>query len=285
MTCIRCSLDPATSKAVDDLAEILKTQTHLLPGLNMTEAECYDAGLFRGAIERIRGQFAASMSEKRAFASLVFNRMEDEGAIKSWTSAGGANRYDYSVTLNSGRTAVVELKGCLDGNNTNIFERPLQAQEFYIWSVCSNAAASPPKNAWSGIHTRLGAEIIDKRKQVDGLIIWDMVCGTIGRPCPKLAEDPDRGTDLGQYRVPPPCLYLFPSTIPAPRNNPAPQPHQYDDLEFIRAIAQTFQAAEEDLYQVFYEVRHQGPELQRLTRIERDGSVVKESRWQSIRRS
>lgn len=285
MTCIRCTLDPVASKAVDDLAEVLKTRTHLIPGLNMTEAECYEAGLFRGAIERIRGQFAASMAEKRSFASLVFNRMEDEGAIQNWTSAGGANRYDYSITLNSGRVAVVELKGCLDGNNTNIFERPAQAQEFYIWSVCSNAAASPPKNAWSGIHTRLGAEIIDKQKQVDGLVIWDMVCGTIGRPCPKLRDNPERGSDLGQYHVPPPCLYLFPATIPTPRNNPTPQPHRFEDLEFMVALSRTFQGRDEDVYQVFYEVRHHGPELQRLTRVERDGVAVKTSRWQSIRRA
>ena len=43
-----------------------------------------------------------------------------------------------SPDLKTGRVSVVELKGCLDGNNTTIFERPANAQEFIIWSVCTN---------------------------------------------------------------------------------------------------------------------------------------------------
>ncbi|MGH2137807.1 hypothetical protein, partial [Enterococcus faecalis] len=76
---------------------------------------------------------------------------------------------DYTVALNSGKTAVIELKGCLDGNNTNIFERPPHANEFIIWSVCTNPGADPRRNAWSGIHTRLSAEIISRQQRVDGL--------------------------------------------------------------------------------------------------------------------
>ena len=79
-----------------------------------------------------------------------------------------------------GQTAAIELKGCLDGNNTNIFERPPHAHEFIIWSVCTNPGADPRHNAWSGIHTRLSAEIISRHQLVDGIVIWDMVCGTIG---------------------------------------------------------------------------------------------------------
>jgi hypothetical protein len=285
VTCIRCRLDPATDKAVDELAEALRTKAHLLPGVNMTEAECYDAGLFRGAIERIRGQFAASMAEKRDFAKYVLNKLEDENLIQSWLTAGGENRYDYSIIMPSGKVAVVELKGCLDGNNTNIFERPQQAQEFYIWSVCSNAAADPRKNAWSGIHTRLGAEIIDQKKQVDGLVIWDMVCGTIGRPCPKIQKEPERVTELGPYRMPPPCLYLFPATIAAPRNNPTPQPHKLEELEFLSALYSSFRANEDDLYSVYYETRNHGADLQRLTRVDHGGTTVKASKWKAIRRA
>ncbi len=123
---------------IEVLAEILKTELHHLPSaklLGLGEADIYDAGLFRGAIERVRGQFSASMYEKRDFAKLVLNFMQDQGAISSWNSAGGQNRFDYEVRMPDGRIAVVELKGCLDGNNTNIFERPPHAQEFYIWSL------------------------------------------------------------------------------------------------------------------------------------------------------
>src|SRR5580658_3838329 len=94
----------------------------------------------------------------------------------------------------SGNGCDQALKGCLDGNNTTIYERPPHAQEFIIWSLCSNRGADPRHNAWSGIHTRLSADIIERAQQVDGVIIWDWVCGTIGRPCPKLRADPTRTT-------------------------------------------------------------------------------------------
>ncbi|MGV0033434.1 MAG: hypothetical protein ACNYPE_00200 [Candidatus Azotimanducaceae bacterium WSBS_2022_MAG_OTU7] len=81
------------------------------------------------------------MREKREFVSQILNYMQDQGFIAEWESAGEANRHDYAVQLNSGRTAIIELKGCLDGNNTNIFERPPHAHEFIIWSVCTNPGA------------------------------------------------------------------------------------------------------------------------------------------------
>ncbi|WP_222873451.1 hypothetical protein [Hankyongella ginsenosidimutans] len=145
----------------------------------------------------MRGQFSATMREKREFVRHVLNYMQDQNFILDWQSAGEANRHDYTVTMPSGRTSVIELKGCLDGNNTNIFERPPQANEFVIWSVCTNPGADPRHNAWSGIHTRLSAEIIARQQRVDGLIIWDMVCGTIG-PMPE--DRAGAGTAHHDYR-------------------------------------------------------------------------------------
>lgn len=281
---IPCKIDPATLKKVDEVAEALKTQAHTLsPGT--TEREFYDGGLFRGAIERIRGQFSASMSEKRDFAKLVLNELEDQTLIKSWQSAGGSNRFDYSVTMASGKVAVIELKGCLDGNNTNIFERPAHAQEFIIWSVCQNAAADPKKNAWSGIHTRLSAEIIDKKKQVDGLVIWDMVCGTIGRPCPKLAANSAIVTTVGPHRLPPPCIYLFPATIASPRNNPVAVPQALGNVEFLAALSAGFKGASADCLGVQFEAQNLGNSQQRRTIIMKDGVAVKTSKWTTIKRS
>ena len=141
------------------------------------------------------------MRDKRDFMRRILNHMQDAGFIVEWLSAGGANRHDYSITLPGNRIAVIELKGCLDGNNTNIFERPPHAQEFILWSVCTNPGADPRHNAWSGIHTRLSAEIISRSLRIDGLIIWDMVCSTLGRPCPRLAADPSRITVVGPYRT------------------------------------------------------------------------------------
>jgi len=287
VSCIPCQRAASTKRRIEDLAEVLKTEAHLLPGvkaLGLTEADLYDAGLFRGAIERVRGQFSASMYEKRDLAKLILNHMEDVGAIASWNSAGGQNRFDYEIRMPSGRLAVVELKGCLDGNNTNIFERPPHAQEFYIWSICQNPGADPQRNAWSGIHVRLGAEIIDKEKQVDGLIIWDMVCGTVVRPCPKLEFEPERMTAVGQHELPPPCLYLFPRTVPSPRNNPEPAPHSLEDLEFLSAVFDTYECRPEELFSVSFRADYSSTSLVRQTRVMRGGVLVMESDRTPIRR-
>src|SRR5262249_38371132 len=143
--------------------------------------------------------------------------------------------------------AVIELKGCLDGNNTNIFERPAHAQEFIIWSVCTNLGADPRKNAWSGIHTRLSAEIIARQQRVDGLIVWDMVCGTIGRPCPKLGGKNERVPTVAHYALPPACVYVFPATISSPRNNPRPVAQSLDEVHILKAFHNCFSGKREEV--------------------------------------
>lgn len=184
MSVIPCQQNEELQQLIVDYVEALKTEAHKIGAHGLSEEEFYNSGLFRGAIERTRGQFSATMRGKREFARDVLNFMQDGGFIQEWEPAGEANRHDYVVRLKTGRVCVIELKGCLDGNNTNIFDRPPHAQEFLIWSVCTNPGADPRLNAWSGIHTRLSAEIISRQQRVDGVIIWDMVCGTVGRPCP-----------------------------------------------------------------------------------------------------
>ena len=122
MSIIPCKQNKELREKIMDYAEALKVEAHQIGNHGLSDSEFYDSGLFRGAIERVRGQFSATMREKRDFVSRVLNHMQDEGYIREWASAGEANRHDYSATLNSGRMAIIELKGCLDGNNTNIFE-------------------------------------------------------------------------------------------------------------------------------------------------------------------
>jgi hypothetical protein len=81
----------------------------------LAESDVYNSGLFRGAIDRIRGQFAATMNGKREFVLRVLSHMQDGEYIHTDDSPGGKNRRDYAVMTPSGRIAVVELKGCLDG--------------------------------------------------------------------------------------------------------------------------------------------------------------------------
>jgi len=285
MNIIPCEQNAALRKLIEEYTETLKTEAHKIGAHGLDEKEFYNSGLFRGAIERIRGQFSATMREKRDFVKHVLNFMQDGGFIAEWDSAGEANRHDYVVRLNSGRVAVIELKGCLDGNNTNIFERPPHAEEFIIWSVCTNPGADPRHNAWSGIHTRLSAEIIFREQRVDGLIIWDMVCGTIGRPCPKTANDEDRLTNVGPFALPPPCIYLLPATIPSPRNNPHPAPQRLEEVQILKAFHDCFKGREDELNFVNFTVNYQGNDILRKTQVVRDNITQRESIATPIRRS
>ena len=285
MSVIPCERNNELRRQIEAFSEVLKTEAHTLGNHGLSEAEFYNSGLFRGAIERLRGQYAASMHEKRKFVRHVFDYMQDKGAIDAWEPAGEDNRHDYAVRLASGRTAIIELKGCLDGNNTNIFERPPHADEFIIWSVCTNAGADPRHNAWSGIHTRLSAEIIYRSQRVDGIVIWDMVCGTIGRACPKLANDDSRATDVGPYSLPPPCLYVLPATIPSPRNNPRPRTQKLSEVEIMQAFNDCFQCHPDEISFVEFDVAHREADTVRTTRIVRGGRVQRESEPTAIRRS
>lgn len=285
MTVIPCEQNESLRRRIERFAETLKVEAHNLGDHGLNEQEFYNSGLFRGAIERIRGQFSATMRDKREFVQHILNFMQDRRFIQDWDSAGDANRHDYSVRLNSGRIGVIELKGCLDGNNTNIFERPPQANEFIIWSVCTNPGADPRHNAWSGIHTRLSAEIVFREQRVDGVLIWDMVCGTIGRPCPKTQNHPERLTQVGHFTLPPPCIYVLPATIPSPRNNPTPVAQNLSDVELLQAFFDCFRSEPAEVNYVDFEVRHRGAETLRTTRIRRAGGVVRTSEATAIRRA
>ena len=112
---IPCQQNTALSGQIEKFAEILKTEAHRLGNHGLSESEFYNSGLFRGVIERIRGQFSATMRQKREFVQHILNHMQDHGFIQEWESTGKSNRHDYSVKLNSGQMAIIELKGCLDG--------------------------------------------------------------------------------------------------------------------------------------------------------------------------
>ena len=281
---IPCEKDPQLEDRINEFSEILKTQSHTINPFGMNEEEFYESGVLEGSIQRIRGQISAAMSEKKIFVQHILNHMQNEGFIRGWEEAGGSNRYDYSITLTNNKISAVELKGCLDGNNTNISVRPPHAHEFVIWSICQNKGADPRHNVWSGIHTRISADIIDEQKAVDGLVVWDWLCGTVVRKCPKLLGSESRIGEVGPYRLPPPCIYLFPSTMPSPRNNPEPKPHDISDVGILEAMHQCFGGKDEELNFVYIKADIKGVDLVRTTKIIRNNIVCRESKPTPIRR-
>jgi hypothetical protein len=283
MSVIPCKQNERLGELIEQFAEAIKTEAHKIGSHNLSERDFYNSGLLPGAIQRIRGQIAATMSEKRNFVKVVLNHMQDRGYIKEWEPSGAKNRHDYSIIMPSGLVAAIELKGCMDGNNTLIFERPPHAQEFVIWSVCMNRGGDPRLNAWSGIN-RLSADMIERGQQVDGLIIWDPTCGTAAKPCPKLAGAKDRVTVLAQYELPPACIYLMPATIASPRNNPHPDAQALKEVQLLSAFHACFGGIDDELNFVNFEVAHRKTDTVRKTTIIRDDQVVKESKLTAIRR-
>jgi len=72
MSIIPCQQNQQLQRLVKEYAEVLRTEAHRLGNHGLTEDEFY-TGLFRSAIERVRGQFSATMREKREFARNVLN--------------------------------------------------------------------------------------------------------------------------------------------------------------------------------------------------------------------
>lgn len=286
MTAIPCDRDDkARQRQVDAYVEALKLHAHEIGQHGLSEHDFYESGFFRAAMERIRGQNSARMTAKREFAKNVLNLLQDGGFIAEWAQAGNQNRFDYEVHFSDGYVAVIELKGCMDGNNTNIFERPTHAREFLVWSVCANKLSNMARNAWSGVHVRLGPEIIEKKSNVDGLIVWDWSCNSRERPCPKLRDiENPKLVSIGGETLPPPCIYVFPSTVPSARNNAKPRPHKLEELRLLQAFHKCFGGDDRHLHFVELEVMQKGQETVRRTTISRDGIEVKASKFIPIRR-
>ncbi len=88
MSIIPCKLNPELRAQIEEYAEALKVEAHKLGDHGLSEADFYQGGVFRGAIERIRGQYSATMREKREFVRRVLNHLQDQAIIREWESAG-----------------------------------------------------------------------------------------------------------------------------------------------------------------------------------------------------
>jgi hypothetical protein len=282
---IPCARDGIARKQVEEFAEALKKAAPSLGSHGMEEQAFWASGLFQSAVERLRGQQAASTRSKRDFLTAVLGFLKQSRKILDFAFTGSGERHDYQILMRGNHCAIFEAKGCLDGNNTTIFQRPPNANEFFIWSLCQNRGSDPRHNAWSGIHTRLGGAILAEKQRVDALIIWDMLCGTLARPCPKLLTA-GRATQISpQLTVPPPCIYLFPRTTPDPRNNSRPSPWKLAELPFINTLARAFKCRLAEIVSVNIEVRMKGANVERQTALSRSGRRFYESQWTVLKRA
>ena len=255
---IPCRKSPEFSALINNYADDLRQAAFSIGSHGLTKREFIESGLFDAAVERIRGQKAARTTNKYQFIMNILEQMQGKGAIRKWTSTGGDGRMDFKVKNINGTETAIEAKGCLDGNNTTIFERPDYADELIVWSLCQNTGSDPRKNAWSGLHTRLGVEMISRpEKKVDAVIIWDELCGTSGRPCPK-------GEMISSLSKPAPCIYLFPAKTPCVED-PFPKCHTTENVEFIKALKKAFEFNYSNIFNLRIKVQSVNGRLARQT--------------------
>jgi hypothetical protein len=85
---IPCQQNEELQAKIREYSEILKTHAHRLGDHGLDELEFYNSGLFRVAIERIRGQFSATMRDKREFVQGILNFLQDGKFIGEWNVSG-----------------------------------------------------------------------------------------------------------------------------------------------------------------------------------------------------
>ena len=143
---VQCRRLNASKAAIGDYVAALKEAAPSIGNHGLSLEEFWESGLFRGAIERIRGTQSATMSAKRDFMTAMLGRLVDLGFVREWRFSGAGERHDYEVIMDDGRLSVIETKGCLDGNNTTIYERPPNAEGIhYLVPMPKSQRRSPPQ--------------------------------------------------------------------------------------------------------------------------------------------
>lgn len=295
-----------------DFAPNIEAVKKLLTELAQTNPELIeDAGLdagdweplLRAAIESMRGSASATMTDKRRFISAVLDHCKDAGLVTSWESIGAERRQDYRVELPDGTLVAVEAKGCGDGNNLTIWDRPTWADEFIIWSLCPDSLQhNPGHGVWSAVSTRLMPKIAADHKVVDALIFWDGRCGSRLRQCPKRYGVTGllrgKATDIKAQKgsrnwLPPPCVYLFPRSAPTVPHNTSPVNHTVTTGKFARMLLTAFNVPDAEMASYVHDARVQARgstqgtqiEVSTVSRCWPDGEErVHTGRWKPIRR-
>ena len=85
--------------------------------------------------------------------------------------------------------------------------------------------------------------------------------------------------------VPPPCIYLFPRSLPDARNNPEPPVWKLDEIPFLQRLHARFGGGGLPVNEVKLRVKREGNEILRETTIQRGESIRRQSRWTVLKRA
>jgi len=205
--------------------------------------------LLRAAVESLRGTASATTEHKQRFSDAVLQHMQDTGAIEGFSFIGTRGRQDYQVTLSDGWQVSIEAKGCPDGNNMTIYERPSWAEEFVIWSQCPHSLRHEPGTGiWKGLATRVLPHVVATGQQVDAVVFYDGRCGSDRRRCGKplgvYGDLRAQATEIpgqdGRQWMPPPCIFMLSRTVPHVPSNLEPPLHTPQTCRFPVAMLDAF---------------------------------------------
>ena len=88
---------------------------------------------------------------------------------------------------------------------------------------------------------------------------------------------------MGPFKLPPPCIYVFPDLIPS-QNEPVAQAQALDAVELLTAFHTAFGGRPQEVNFVNFELAQRGGGTRRRTIIRRDGVQQRSSRMTPIRR-
>lgn len=198
-------------------APIVDSVVRLVESLNLHPDLLVDHGItpkeftwaLPAAIEQIRGRRSAGVGARREFMTAMLQGLVGKGVASALeTPPPGADTVYRLTVVGLGDVAIIQ-KGAPDGAQGSVkWKVPDWAQEAYLWWVFDGMNRHPGSEVAKGVSRLRKVFFAEDRRQLDGVIFHNELCGTASRLCPKQ----EHATDFGGMIVPPPCVYVMPDT-------------------------------------------------------------------------
>ncbi|MER7046911.1 hypothetical protein [Streptomyces jumonjinensis] len=208
--CRHAGIPPATVvDSVVRLVENLGAHPGLLAKHGLTQQEFSNA--LPAAIEQIRGRRSAATGARQEFMTIMLQGLVDRGIASALEVPKSGADAVYRLTVDGIGDVAVIRKGAPDGTQGSVnWSVPDWAQETYLWWVFDGMKRNPGSEVAKGVSRLRKVFLTEDRKMLDGVIFHNDLCGTPGRLCPKN----EYAADFGDWRLPPPCVYVMPDHDP-----------------------------------------------------------------------
>ncbi|MFI6575316.1 hypothetical protein ACIBFB_05910 [Nocardiopsis sp. NPDC050513] len=204
---------PSVVDSVVRLVEGLSEHPDLLAEHGITQRELTWA--LPAAIEQIRGRRSAGVGVRREFMTAMLQGLVRKGIASVLEEPTPGADTVYRLRVNGlGDVAIIQ-KGAPDGAQGSVkWKVPDWAEEAYLWWVFDGMNRHPGSEVAKGVSRLRKVFFNEDRRQLDGVIFHNQLCGTGSRVCPKQ----EHATEFGDLNVPPPCIYVMPDTDPCAKS-------------------------------------------------------------------